>query len=72
MVALQVRAWLAQWVAAGYLKYMLKHEHAKRVFKIYLHCLAVWFWALFEFKVPHLQLQGSLMSATSCSLICEY
>lgn len=41
MVALQVRAWLAQWVAAGYLKYMVKHEHSKRVFKIYLHCLAV-------------------------------
>lgn len=45
MVALQVRAWLAQWVAAGYLKYMVKHEHAKRVFKIYLHCLTMWLWA---------------------------
>lgn len=40
-------------------------------FKIYLHFLAVWLWTL-KFKVPHLQLQGWLMSATSCSLNCEY
>lgn len=27
----RLRVWLAQWVASGYLKYMIKHEHAKRV-----------------------------------------
>lgn len=31
VVAPQVRVWFAQWAAAGYLKYMVKHEHAKEV-----------------------------------------